>query len=430
MLLSALFSTPAMDHALSDETRQLDLLRFEAALARAEATLGVIPADAMSAIQGACGAAFPESELAKGISDSGNIAIPLVGALTRRVAATDANAARYVHWGATSQDALDTALVLFVRRAMSALDRDGLESTLATMAHEQRSAVLAGRTWLQQAVPTTLGLKAAGWLDAASRAGRRVEQAARGLEVVQLGGAAGTLASLGEKGPAVIHALAQELGLEAADLPWHTARDRVVDLGCALGVYIGVLGKIARDVSLLLQSEIGELTLGAGGGSSAMPQKKNPVGCAVALAAATRAPGLVATLLSAMTQEHERGLGNWLAEWETLPELFRMTAGALARMTETLHDVTPDLAAMRANLGPLVMAEAVSVALAESLGKAEAHALVQQATRAPDFAAALRAEPRVKAALAERLEALLAPENYLGSNDAFIDAVLQRREQR
>jgi 3-carboxy-cis,cis-muconate cycloisomerase len=277
------------------------------------------------------------------------------------------------------------------------------------------------------------------WLDGFHRAFLRLEHAARAASVLQLGGAVGTLAALGPRGPRVAGAMAAALKLSLPDIPWHASRDRVVDVGAALGLVCGALGKLARDVSLMAQTEVAEVSEGnppGEGGSSTLPHKQNPVSCAVALQAAHRAPGLVATLLSAMPQEHERGLGGWQAEWETLPELFRITAGSLQRMARLLETLQVDASRMRADLdatGGLALAEAVSMALARTLGKAQAHAHVERASRkAVDdgaaFVSVLRADADIVNALGAELDALLEPESYLGSSDAFIDAVLARRE--
>ncbi len=442
-LTSALFSTPAMDTAFGDTARLQAMLDVEAALARAQASVGVVPATAAAPIARACRAGrYDAAALAEAAAGAGNLAIPLVAALTREVARDDAEAARWVHWGATSQDVIDTGLVLQVGRALPLLEADAarLAAALAGLARAHRGSVMAGRTWLQHAAPTTFGLKAAGWLDGLRRARARLREAGEAMRVLQFGGAVGTLASLGAQGPAVARALAAELGLAYPPIPWHAQRERVADLGCALALLCGSLGKLARDLSLLAQAEVGEVAEPAApgrGGSSTMPHKRNPVACAVALQAAARAPGLAATLLSALPQEHERGLGGWHAEWETLPELFRLAAGALAQMASAVEGLEVDAPRMRANLdatGGLLMAEAVSMALAERVGRAEAHARVEAAsrraldTRTP-FRGALLADPAVTEALGPgRIDALLDPAARLGAADAFIDAVLREHE--
>ncbi len=438
-LTSALFSTPAMDAAFDDRARVQAMLDFERALAHAEVSVGLLPAAILEPIGEACAAdRLPLDEIAAGAGLAGNTAIPLVAALTRAVAAIDPQAAGAVHWGATSQDAMDTGLVLQVGRALPLLDRDlaRLEAALAHLARAHRGDVMAGRTWLQHALPTTFGLKAAGWLDAVRRSRARLAAAGEAAGTLQFGGAAGTLASLGGRGPEVAAALAEGLGLARPALPWHAHRERLVDLGCALGLLCGTLGKLARDVSLLMQTEVAEVFEPAApgrGGSSTMPHKRNPVACAAALQAAVRAPGLVATLLSAMPQEHERGLGGWQAEWETLPELFRLAAGALSHMAGACEGLEVDPARMRANLEAtrgLLMAEAVSMALAERVGRGEAHHRLQAASAraaasGAGLAGALRGDPEVEGVLgADHVARLLDPAGYLGAADTFIDAVL------
>jgi 3-carboxy-cis,cis-muconate cycloisomerase len=295
---------------------------------------------------------------------------------------------------------------------------------------------MAGRTWLQQATPTTFGLKAAGWVDALDRQHAAVTAALNTAAVLQFGGASGTLAALGDRGPAVAERLAAALGLANPDLPWHAHRDRLVHLGCALGVACGVLGKIARDIALLAQTEVGEVRDGRGGGSSTMPHKQNPVGASVALAASLRAPGLVASLLAAMPQEHERGLGGWQAEWSTLPELVMVTAGAARAIADTLETLTVDAARMRENLQRtrgLILAEAVTMALAGRIGKADAHARVEEASRRAvrdqiSLGDALAEDPEVMRYMGrDELERRLAPEEYLGAARTFVERVLSRR---
>ncbi len=439
-ILSELLGDPAIEALFDDAAQLRGLLDFEAALARAQAATAVIPAAAAEAITRVCVAtsfdAAAREELARGAARSGNLAIPVVDALTRALAAVDPGAARWVHWGATSQDAIDTGLVLQLRRATALLDERlaAFERSLATLVRAHRHTVLAGRSWLQHALPTSFGLKVAGWLDAVHRDRQRLARAAKAARTLQLGGAVGTLASLGEAGPAVVQALARELDLAPALTTWHASRDRLVDVGCAVGILGGTLGKMARDLSLLLQTDVAELILTTKrgeGGSSTMPQKKNPVACAVALHAATRAPGLVATLLAAMPQEHERGLGGWHAEWETLPELLRLVGGSLAHLGALIPRLEVDPARMKANLDStrgLVMAEAVAMELAKVMGKSGAHHQVAAAARLAGQEgislreALLRDAP--DALPPETLDRVTDPQHYLGSAPVQIDAVL------
>ena len=390
-----------MREIFSDRARLQGILDFESALARAESHAGVIPPSAADVIKKHCDAQhFSYSELAEAASAAGNIAIPIVSALRRRVANENAKAAEFVHWGATSQDAIDTGLVLQIRRGVALLDADAgrLATALAKLAAKHATTPILGRTWLQPAVPITFGLTAVGWLGAVERSRKQLAQAARAASAIQLGGAAGSLAALGDRGLDVAQSLSKELSLELPSLPWHAHRDRIVNLGAALGVLIGALGKIARDISLLMQSEIGEVSEPAAPGrgiSSTMPQKHNPVACAAALAAATRAPGLVATLFAGMPQEHQRGLGGWQAEWDTLPELFVLAAGALGPLTGVAEGLVVNTARMRQNIDAtngLVMAESVAMALTPSVGREAAISLVEAAIqRALDQRIQLRA---------------------------------------
>lgn len=318
-LLGSLFGEPACDALFDDAARLQAMLQFESALARAQAQCGVIPAQAAQSIAAACDVQhYDRAALAQATALAGNPAIPLVKALTAQVAAHDNAAARWVHWGATSQDVIDTGTVLQLRAALDLLlpRLHALCADLAVLAERERNTGLPGRTLLQQAVPVTFGLKVAGWLDALQRAQQRLHALRRDALVLQFGGAAGTLASLQERGLEVAQALASTLELPLPALPWHTARDRIVEVGCAFGLLAATLGKIGGDVVLLMQSEVGEAfePAAAGkGGSSAMPHKRNPVSSVAAVVAATRVPGLVATLFSAMAQPHERAAGQWHA---------------------------------------------------------------------------------------------------------------------
>jgi len=438
-LFGPLFSADAVSAAFDDTATIQAMLDVEAALARAEAKVGLIPQSAVAPIAAACNAErYDIDALGRAAALAGNTAIPLVKALTQAVGSADSDAARYVHWGATSQDIQDCGLVLQVRAALAPLEADigRLELALAGLAARHAADPMPGRTWLQHAAPITFGLKAAGYLSALGRAKRRLRDAGEAALVLQFGGAAGTLASLGERGIGVSEALAQELDLALPALPWHAARDRLVDLACALGVLVGGLGKMARDLSLLMQTDVGEAfePVAAGkGGSSTMPHKRNPVGCAVAISAAIRVPPLVATMLAAMPQEHERGLGGWHAEWETLPDIFRLTSGALAQMAGAFEGLEVDPARMRADLDKtqgLLMAEAASMALADQIGKAQAHHLLEIASRRAladgcSLAEALSAMPEARRHLSpEALAQVMRPERYLGAAAAFVQRVL------
>jgi 3-carboxy-cis,cis-muconate cycloisomerase len=436
-----LFTTDAMRAIFSARARLARMLEFEAALARAEARAGVIPQAAADAIALQCDAArFDTGEIDAAARTAGNVAIPLVAALTRAVGAVDADAKGYVHWGATSQDAIDTGLVLQLRDALALIDADlaRLAGALAMQARRHTATVLSGRTWLQQALPITLGVKLAAIVSALDRHRDRIASLRSRALVLQFGGAAGTLASLHERGLAVSDELGRELGLEVPDMPWHTERDRLCEIAATLGMLTATLGKLARDLSLLAQTEVGEADEPAApgrGGSSTMPQKRNPVGASIALAASLRVPGLVATMLQAAVQEHERGLGNWPAEWETLPQIVMLTAGALDAMAEVAEGLDIHVDRMRANLDlthGLIFAEAVQMALAPAMGRDAAHSLVAGACRRASAQRAhlrdiLENEPRVNDVLGrEAIAHLFDPAAYLGQSRAYVARALVR----
>jgi 3-carboxy-cis,cis-muconate cycloisomerase len=444
-LLDALFTTDAMRAIFSDQRRLQSMLDFEAALARALAHAGIAPSTAPAAIASQCRAeSFSIEELGREAALAGNLAIPLLKHLTALVAKSDDKAAAFVHWGATSQDAIDTGLVLQLRDALALLDSGlaNLSDALTLLVEGRISTVAAGRTWLQQAAPVTLGLKAAGWLDAIERHRARIHETRSNALVLQFGGAVGTLAALANRGPAVAAALAEDLKLPLPRLPWHAHRDRFAEVATTLGLLVGSLGKIARDVSLLAQTEVAEVNEPAApgrGGSSTMPQKRNPVGSSVILAAAIRVPALVSIMLTAMVQEHERGLGGWHAEWETLPEICMLTAGALSHATEVVEGLEIHEAKIAQNLGAthgLILAEAVALALAKHIGRLPAHDLVEQACRralkdARPLGDVLTEDAKVRAHLsADDLARLLDPKNYLGSAEKMSRDVLAARKHK
>lgn len=435
-LFDAYFTQPAMRAIFCDLGRVQGMLDFEAALARAEASTGLIPADAVAPIAAACDAElYDPATLAQAIVSAGNSAIPLVKALGKRVAAQSPEAERYVHLGATSQDAMDSGLVLQLRAAVTLLESDlaKLADALATQAQRHADTPLAGRTWLQQATPVTLGMKLAGVLGAVTRHRQRLNELKPRLLVLQFGGASGSLAALGEQAWPVSEALARELGLGLPEQPWHTQRDRLAEFASLLGLIAGSLGKLGRDLSLLMQTEAGEVfepSAPGKGGSSTMPHKRNPVSAAVLIGAATRAPGLVSTMLAAMPQEHERSLGLWHAEWETLPELCCLVSGALQQALLVVPGLEVDAARMRANLEltqGLVLAEAVSIALAQRIGRDAAHHLIEQCCRqavaqGAHLRAVLGANVEVSAQLsAAELDRLLDPAHYLGQARRWVE---------
>lgn len=438
-LFDAYFTAPAMRAIFCDQGRVQGMLDFEAALARAEARVGLIPREAVAPIEAACRADFYDfSALAQAITTAGNSAIPLVKALGKRIAAVSPEAERYVHLGATSQDAMDSGLVLQLRAAIGLIEADlaALGDALAEQAERHADTPLAGRTWLQQATPVTLGMKLAGLLGAVTRHRQRLAELKPRLLCLQFGGASGSLAALGEQAWPVAEALAVELSLNLPDQPWHTQRDRLVEFASLLGLVAGTLGKLGRDLSLLMQTEAGEVFEPAApgkGGSSTMPHKRNPVSAAVLIGAATRAPGLVATLFAAMPQEHERSLGLWHAEWESLPELCCLVSGALQHALLVVPGLEVDAARMRRNLDltqGLVLAEAVSIALAQRIGRDAAHHRVEQCCRQAvkegvHLRAVLGACAEVTAELsAAELDRLLDPAHYLGQARRWVDRAL------
>ena len=426
--------------AVCDDIAYLQrMLDFEAALARAEAATGVIPASAAGPIAKACKASsFDLADLAEAATRSGNLAIPLVKALTAEVANANPDAARYVHWGATSQDVIDTAGMLTFRAGIDALlaDLDRAIAGFAKLARQHRHTAMVARTWLQHALPMPFGLKLAEYAAALHRSQSRLRRLRSEELALQFGGAAGTLAALGDKGMRVAEKLAQELKLPLPDAPWHTHRDRIAEAASVLAILTGTCGKIARDVSLMMQTDVAEAFEPAGegrGGSSTMPHKRNPVAAATALAAATMAPNLAATIFAAQVQDHERSAGPWQAEWPTLPMLLLVTSGALAATVDIAEGLEVDAARMHVNLdarGGLIMAEAVTMALAEKIGKSEAHHLVEAASKKAVMEKnrlrdVLMKDPDVTAHLsADKLAKLFEPMAYQGVSQTLIDRLL------
>ena len=409
------------------------MLRFEAALARAEARAGIIPHEAATAIAESCNIErFDIAALERDALHAGTLAIPLVQQLIAHAAPS---ARAYVHWGATSQDVIDTALVLQMRDGLASLltDLAATGDSLAELAESHRTTVMPGRTLLQQAVPITFGLKAARWLGAIGRQITRLRTLRRDTLVLQFGGAAGTLAALGANGMTVAELIAEELKLPLPDLPWHAERDRPASVVAALGVTAGVIAKIAGDLVLLAQTEVGEAVEGSAAGkgtSSAMPQKRNPVDATNAIARAQLAIGAVPVMLSAMAQEHERGAGGWQAEWTVIPDAFRHTMRAAAHLRAAVAGLDVRAERMRANLeqgSGALMAESLSAALIPHVGRPEAMRLVSdvieralrerimlhEAAQRDDQISALLTPPE--------LERALDATSYLGSTSELID---------
>lgn len=442
-LLAPMLSSAAMRVVCDDAATLQNMLDFEAALARAEAATGVIPNSAVDPIRAACKAdAFDLADLAEAATRSGNLAIPMVKMLTAHVAKSDAEAARYVHWGATSQDVIDTAVMLTLRAGIDALlgDVDRAVAGFAKLARAHRSTAVVARTWLQHALPMPFGLKLAEYAAALHRSKLRLQRLRSETLALQFGGAAGTLAALGDNGLAVAEALARELELPLPEAPWHTHRDRIAEAASVLAILSGTCGKIARDVSLMMQTDVGEAfePAGAGrGGSSTMPHKRNPVAAASVLGAATMAPNLAATIFAAQVQDHERSAGPWHAEWPTLPALMLVTSGALAGIVDIAEGLEVDAERMRANLDTthgLIMAEAVTFALAETIGKSEAHHLLEAASKTAvaekkHLRDVLMSDSKVTARLsAKKIADLFEPMAYQGASQGLIDRLLASLE--
>jgi 3-carboxy-cis,cis-muconate cycloisomerase len=438
-LYAPMLSSAAM-RAICDDARFMQfMLDVEAALAQAEADAGIIPASAAAPIMAACRSQFYDIDaLAAAARDAGNLAIPLVKALTANVAKANPEAARYVHWGATSQDVIDSATMLMLSAAIDVLvaDCDRAIAGFATLAKTHRNTAVVARTWLQHALPMPFGLKLAEYAAALHRSRARLLRLKSDALALQFGGAAGTLAALGDQGLVVAERLAAHLQLPLPDAPWHTHRDRIADVAAALAILTGSCGKIARDVSLLMQTDVGEAfePAGAGrGGSSTMPHKRNPVACAAALAAATMAPQLAATIFAAQVQEHERSAGPWHAEWPTLPTLLLVTSGALAAIVDLAEGLEVDVDRMHANLDRthgLIMAESVTMALAQAIGKADAHHLIEAASKKAVATQShlrdiLAADTAVTAHLDRaKLDRLFEPMDYQGVAQPMIDRLL------
>jgi 3-carboxy-cis,cis-muconate cycloisomerase len=383
-------STPEAIECFGERSFVQAMLDFEAALAHASASVGLIPADAAPAIAGVCKAELLDIDAI--ISESGaagSLAIPLVKKLTETVALFNKDAARYVHWGATSQDVIDTAMALITKRVLAMIDGElgRICFSLAAIARAHRETPVLARTLMQAAQVTSFGLKAANWLAPIARSRRALRELAPHSLCLQLGGAVGTRSTLGLQADDVAQKMATRLNLTLTKTAWHTQRDRWLRLGSEIGILCGSLGKVARDISLMSQSEISEVaeaTVAGRGGSSAMPHKKNPVGAMVALAAAQRAPQRVASMLAGMTQEHERGLGSWQAELAEWAGLFVSAQGAASAMANVCDGLKIDADRMLENISSqrgLVFAEAASNLIAELIGKAAAHQLLETAAR-------------------------------------------------
>lgn len=433
-----LYGTDAMRAAMGERAMLAAMLRAEAALARAEARLGIVPQAAADAI--AAAAEVDRLDLSALAAATRNTGYPVVGLVRQLSALAGPEAGRWTHWGATTQDILDTALVLALREGLALIGRDldAVIAALAARAREHRDTVMAGRTHLQHALPVTFGLKCAVWLAPLLSTRERLAQMAPRLFRVQFGGAAGTLASLGDRGLDVVRELARELDLAEPDVPWHVARDAFAEAVSLLGLLTGALAKMATDVMLLMQTEVAEAFephAPGRGGSSTMPQKRNPIACEYVIAQARGVQALVPLMLGAMAGDQERATGPWQAEALAIPQAMLLAHGALDQALLIAEGMTVDAARMRRNLdatGGLIMAEAVMMALAPLLGRGEAHDAVHHAcdvalAEGIGLAEALGREPAVAAVLTpERIAAITDPASYLGAAGAFVDRVLAK----
>jgi len=434
-----IFSTAEMRTVFSDEQRVQFYLDIEAALARAQARLGIIPQEAADEICRHCNA--DEIDLAKLKTQTERIGYPVLGVVQQLVACCDRGLGEWCHWGATTQDITDTATIMQIRAALALVERDlkALADALAALARKYRDTPMAARSNLQQAVPITFGYKAAVWLAGIDRHLQRRQELRPRVLVGEFGGAAGNLSSLGDRGLDVQAALMQELGLGQPEIAWHTMRDRIAEVGCFLGLVTGTLGKIALDVKLMMQTEVEEVfePFAEGrGSSSTMPQKRNPISSVYITAAVSIVRQHVAALLDAMVEDHERATGPWEIEWIILPEIFCLSAGALAhtRFVAEGLEVSPEN--MRRNLDitkGLVVSEAVMMGLGPTLGRQRAHDVVYDVCRAViatgrPFLDLLAENPEIAAHMTrDQLAPLVDPANYLGLCGEMVDRVLAGR---
>ena len=433
-----MFGTPAMRAVFADETLARRYVEVEVALAKAEARAGVVPAAAAHEI--AHRASSLSLDIATLKAETDVVGYPIVG-IVHQMAKASGEAAGYVHWGATTQDIMDTATVLQLREALALIEADlsAIEVALAGLAAKHSNTVMAGRTHLQHALPVTFGFKAAVWLSMIKRHLERLRQLRPRVLVAQFSGAAGTLASLGDKGLEVQAELASELGLGVPEITWHVARDGIAEAGAFLGLVTGSLAKIAVDVMLMMQTEVGEAFepfVKGRGSSSTMPQKRNPISCEMIVALAKVVRAQSGLLLDAMATDHERATGPWHLEWIALPEAFIATSGALCQARFMLEGLIVEPQAMRRNLdisGGLILAEAVMMALAPHTGRGTAHDLVYAACRSAiekrtPLVDQLRLMPEITRHFDEAgLQRLVDPSGYLGTAREMVDRVLARR---
>jgi 3-carboxy-cis,cis-muconate cycloisomerase len=435
-LFGELYGTAEMREVFSARSRLRAMLEVEVALARAEADAGVIPSAAAEAIAGA--AEVDRLDVDAIIASTQNVGYPVV-ALTKQLAKLAGNeAGGYVHWGATTQDILDTATVLQLSQAFNLLERD-LGATIEALgrhAQHHRDDVMCGRTHLQQALPITFGYKCALWLAPLIEHRLRLRRAHQEVRQIQFGGAVGTLASLGARGRDVALALGARLGLRVPDAPWHVDRSAFAGAACAVALVCGTFAKMATDVVLLMQTEIAEASepyAPGRGSSSTMPQKRNPIASEYIIAGARGAQALVPVMLQAMAGDHERSTGPWQSEEVALAPIFVLASAAFAQSLAVARGLTVDTGRMLRNLdltGGLIVSESVAMALAQRIGHGRAHAVVEQASaRAAESHISLRDALLSDAEVASQydgaaLDSLLDPSRYLGESGAVVDRVV------
>jgi 3-carboxy-cis,cis-muconate cycloisomerase len=434
-ILGTLYGSDAMRAVFGETAYFQRMLDVEAALARVQGRMGVIPAAAAAAI--AAAARVDNLRTEDLAASARNVGYPVVG-LVAGLSKAAGEAGGWTHWGATTQDIMDTATVLQVRDGLNLIETElsAILVALAGQADQHRATVMAGRTHLQQALPVTFGLKCAVWAMPFLAHLERLRQIRARVQVVEFAGAAGTLASLGDQGIPIMEALAAELGLGAPLAPWHVSRDGLAEAVSFLGLISGTLAKIATDIVLLAQTEVGEVAepyVAGRGQSSTMPQKRNPIASEYILAAARMVQGLVPVMLGAMAQDHERATGPWQAEALALPQAFVLTHGALLHTRAIAEGMVVDASRMRANLDithGLIVSEAVMMGLAPVIGRGEAHHVVKHAcdvalTERVSLADALERDKVVSSRLDRAaIEKLIDPSNYLGSAQGFIDRVI------
>lgn len=442
-LYENIFYNQKVNQLFSDEATITFLLRFESALAKAQAMQGIIPAEAASIIEECCQMdSINKEHLIVDAALGGNVAIPLIKQLTSLVQQKEKEAAKYVHLGATSQDVIDTVLMLQLKEATGIIVEEvkQLVKQLVVLIKEHKDTVMIGRSFMQQASPITFGYKVAGWLEPITRSLKSMEELLEDGFVLQLGGAVGTLSGMGKKGVQISKTMSELLHLHHPPKPWHTERDYLTRIATTFGILTGNIGKIAKDVSLLMQTEIAEVLEPSGkgkGGSSTMPHKRNPVGSIAILANATRVPALVSTMLQAMVQDHERATGLWHAEWETISQLVQLTAGCVHKAIELINGLEVRKAQMMQNLEltkGLIYAENVSLALAEKIGRREAHELIEQLSKESreknihlrDLL--LKQDAILTHISATEIETLFDPARSVGVCQELINEVLKRAE--